>query len=83
MVIASRKLDACEALAKEVREQTGRDALPVACHVGDWEQCDALVDRVVADMRPHVDACRTVPPVGESPPRRTRWQGLLHIMGLR
>jgi len=42
VVIASRKGDACEALAKEVREETGRDALGVACHVGRWGDCDAL-----------------------------------------
>ena len=45
VVIASRKAAACEALAKEVREETGRDALAVPCHVGRWEDCDALVDR--------------------------------------
>ena len=38
VVIASRKLDSCEALAKEVRESTGRKALAVACHVGEWDQ---------------------------------------------
>ncbi len=46
VVIASRKLDACETLADEVRKETGREALPVACHVGRWEDCDALVDTV-------------------------------------
>ena len=45
VVIASRKAAACEALAKEVREETGRDALAVPCHVGRWEDCDALVER--------------------------------------
>jgi NAD(P)-dependent dehydrogenase (short-subunit alcohol dehydrogenase family) len=45
VVIASRKLDNCEALAAEVRDTTGRRALPVACHVGDWEQCDQLIER--------------------------------------
>ena len=44
VVIASRKLEACEELAKEVREKTGRSALPVACHVGYWDQCDALIE---------------------------------------
>ena len=44
VVISSRKIDACEALAKEVEERTGRQALPFACHAGDWDQCDALVD---------------------------------------
>jgi len=46
VVIASRKLDACEELAEEVRDTTGRQALPVACHVGYWDQCDALCDTV-------------------------------------
>lgn len=44
VVITSRKADACEALAKQVRDETGRDALPLGCHVGKWEECDALVD---------------------------------------
>ena len=44
VVIASRKRDACESLAKEVEADTGRSALAVACHVGDWSQCDALAD---------------------------------------
>jgi len=44
VVIASRKLDACEALAKEVRERFGREALSHACHVAEWDQIDALVD---------------------------------------
>jgi NAD(P)-dependent dehydrogenase (short-subunit alcohol dehydrogenase family) len=42
VVIASRKADACEALAEEVRGETGRRALAVGCHVGKWEECDAL-----------------------------------------
>jgi len=45
VVIASRKGDACEALAAEVRRTTGREALAVACHVGRWADCDALVER--------------------------------------
>jgi NAD(P)-dependent dehydrogenase (short-subunit alcohol dehydrogenase family) len=44
VVIASRKLPSCEELAKEVRETTGRKALPVACHVGDWGQVEALAE---------------------------------------
>jgi NAD(P)-dependent dehydrogenase (short-subunit alcohol dehydrogenase family) len=42
VVIASRKLDACEAVAREV-EALGRAALPVACHVGRWDDLDGLV----------------------------------------
>jgi NAD(P)-dependent dehydrogenase (short-subunit alcohol dehydrogenase family) len=46
VVIASRKLDNCEALAKEVEASTGRKALPVACHVGHWDECNQLIDTV-------------------------------------
>jgi|TARA_B110000263_G_scaffold144850_1_gene125665 NAD(P)-dependent dehydrogenase (short-subunit alcohol dehydrogenase family) len=44
VVIASRKLDNCEALAAEVDERFGRRALAVECHVGHWEQVDRLAD---------------------------------------
>ncbi len=43
VVIASRKFGACEVAAKEIRE-LGRRALPVAAHVGHWEEMDGLVD---------------------------------------
>ncbi len=46
VVIASRKLDACETAASEISAASGRRALPVACHVGHWDDCDALVDTV-------------------------------------
>ncbi len=46
VVIASRKLDACERLAVEVKASTGSQALAVGCHVGRWEECDSLVDVV-------------------------------------
>lgn len=45
IIIASRKLDACEAVAEEVRAM-GRKALAVATHVGRWDECDALVEAV-------------------------------------
>lgn len=44
VVIASRKLDACEELAKEVEAKTGRSALAKACHVGHWDQVEELAD---------------------------------------
>ncbi|HEX6390281.1 MAG TPA: glucose 1-dehydrogenase [Solirubrobacteraceae bacterium] len=46
VVIASRKLDNCEAVAREVADCHGRETLPVAFNVSDWEQCDALADAV-------------------------------------
>jgi NAD(P)-dependent dehydrogenase (short-subunit alcohol dehydrogenase family) len=45
VVIASRKLSHCESLAAEVEATTGQRALPVACHVGHWEECEELADR--------------------------------------
>ncbi|GAB2681887.1 SDR family NAD(P)-dependent oxidoreductase [Nocardia goodfellowii] len=50
VVIASRKLDDCLALAEEVRATHGRRALPVACNVSDWEQCGALVETAYAEF---------------------------------
>ena len=47
VVIASRKLDACQAVACEV-EKLGRQALPYACHVGHWEELNELVDAAYA-----------------------------------
>ena len=46
VVISSRKADACERAARQIEQETGRACLPVACHVGDWDACDALVQRV-------------------------------------
>jgi NAD(P)-dependent dehydrogenase (short-subunit alcohol dehydrogenase family) len=43
VAIASRKLAACEATAQEVRA-LGRKALPVACHVGKWDELQRLAD---------------------------------------
>lgn len=50
VVVASRKLPACEELAAAVAAETGRRAIGVACHVGDWAQCDALYERVYAEF---------------------------------
>ena len=49
VVVASRKLDACEAVANEVRS-LGRRALAVACHVGDWSQCEHLIGATIAEF---------------------------------
>lgn len=47
VVIASRKLEACEAVAREV-EKLGRKALPVAAHVGTWADNDKLAEAAYA-----------------------------------
>jgi len=44
VVITSRKLAACEEVAREVERTTGRRAFATACHVGRWNDLDALVD---------------------------------------
>jgi NAD(P)-dependent dehydrogenase (short-subunit alcohol dehydrogenase family) len=54
VVIASRKAEACEALAREVEQTTGQRALGVGCHVAEWDQCDALARRAL-DHFGHVD----------------------------
>lgn len=64
VVIASRKLASCEQLAKEVERETGRRALPVACHVGEWTQVEALAARAYAEFG-HVDVL--VNNAGKSP----------------
>jgi NAD(P)-dependent dehydrogenase (short-subunit alcohol dehydrogenase family) len=46
VVIASRKEENCTALAQHITETTGVEALPVACHVGQWDQCDELFSKV-------------------------------------
>jgi NAD(P)-dependent dehydrogenase (short-subunit alcohol dehydrogenase family) len=47
VVIASRKLENCEALAAEVEDRFAVRALPVACHIGYWDQAEALAARAV------------------------------------
>jgi NAD(P)-dependent dehydrogenase (short-subunit alcohol dehydrogenase family) len=46
VVISSRKPDACARAAEMIERETGRACSPIACHVGDWNACDALVEAV-------------------------------------
>ncbi len=48
VVIASRQREACETTAAEIRS-SGGEAIGVACHVGDLEQLQELVDETVAE----------------------------------
>ena len=50
VVVASRKLEICVRAAREVEAATGRRAVPLACHVGRWEDCDRLVHAVYAEF---------------------------------
>lgn len=47
LVIASRKLDSCEATVREIKA-IGRDASAHAIHVGKWTDCDRLAEEVYA-----------------------------------
>src|SRR5262245_13370411 len=47
IIVASRRLDSCEDLARAV-EKLGRRALSYVCHVGRWNECDALADAAYA-----------------------------------
>ena len=49
VVIASRKLEACEAVARDV-EKLGRRALPLSVHVGKWEDNDRLAEAATAQF---------------------------------
>jgi len=47
--VASRKLDACETVADEIRAK-GRKALAVAVHAGRWDDIDRLIDVAYAEF---------------------------------
>jgi NAD(P)-dependent dehydrogenase (short-subunit alcohol dehydrogenase family) len=50
VIIASRKLESCQEAANEVTATTRRRALPVACHVGKWDDVDRLVETAYAEF---------------------------------
>jgi NAD(P)-dependent dehydrogenase (short-subunit alcohol dehydrogenase family) len=45
VAIVSRKLDNCEAVAREV-EKLGVKAFPYACHIGHWDEVEPMFDAV-------------------------------------
>lgn len=47
VMVVSRKMDACEAVAKEV-EALGRKAVPYACNVSKWDELDGLYEAAYA-----------------------------------
>lgn len=46
VVVSSRKQAGCDEAAAEIAAETGQTCVGVACHVGDWDDCDRLVDTV-------------------------------------
>jgi NAD(P)-dependent dehydrogenase (short-subunit alcohol dehydrogenase family) len=53
VVVASRKLDSCRAVATDI-EAMGRRALPWACNVSNWDELEPLADAAY-DAFGHVD----------------------------
>ena len=49
VIIASRKLDNCEAVAEEVRAM-GRKAMAISAHVAKWAECDKLIEAAYAEF---------------------------------
>jgi NAD(P)-dependent dehydrogenase (short-subunit alcohol dehydrogenase family) len=47
VIICSRKLESCQAVAREI-EAMGRRALPYACHVGHWDELEGLTEAAYA-----------------------------------
>jgi NAD(P)-dependent dehydrogenase (short-subunit alcohol dehydrogenase family) len=50
VVVSSRKQDLCTEVAAKVAAVTGRKALGLACHVGEWERIPTFVDEVMAEF---------------------------------
>src|SRR3954452_23800685 len=51
VVITSRKADACVALADEVTAATGRRAVGIGSHVGQWAALEGLVEAAYEPFR--------------------------------
>jgi NAD(P)-dependent dehydrogenase (short-subunit alcohol dehydrogenase family) len=72
VVIASRKLEACQAVASELDAAHGVDCLPIAYHAANWADADRLTDDVLsrygrcdvvvnnAGMSPHHDGVEAI-----------------------
>lgn len=50
LIVTGRKQAAADEAAKVLASETRRPCLGVACHMGDWEQIDALVERAYAEL---------------------------------
>ena len=50
VVIASRKLEACEEAVAQIRASTGTKPTAIACHVGKWDDCGALIEKSIERM---------------------------------
>ena len=71
VIVASRKIESCRAVAAEV-EAKGRRALPVACHVGHWSELDDLVEQAYAARSAASTCWSTTPACRPSTPTSPR-----------
>src|SRR4051812_263148 len=46
VVVASRKLENCETVVRDLKDRYGTTGLAVGCNVSRWGDCDALVEQV-------------------------------------
>jgi NAD(P)-dependent dehydrogenase (short-subunit alcohol dehydrogenase family) len=47
VVVSSRRQDACDAVAAGIAADTGRRAVGIACHMGDWDAAPGFVDAIL------------------------------------
>lgn len=45
VIIVGRKYEACAELADEMSRDFGATVAPIACNVGEWDQCERLVEQ--------------------------------------
>jgi len=50
VVVTGRKQPDCEAAATELERESGGKLIGIACHMGDWDQIEKLVERVCAEL---------------------------------
>lgn len=81
VIIASRKLDACESVAEEVRA-LGRQALAVSVHAAKWDSIDQLVETAY-DAFGRIDICVNNAGMGPAAPSHEVTEALFDaIVGL-
>jgi NAD(P)-dependent dehydrogenase (short-subunit alcohol dehydrogenase family) len=45
IVVVGRRAESCEQAAAEIAEATGGETIPIACHVGRWNEIENLVEQ--------------------------------------
>lgn len=54
IVVVGRRTETCEQAAAEITAATGAPAIPIACHVGRWNDIDALIAKAY-DLAGRID----------------------------